>query len=329
LQNPPSWRLPRSSSWLTACIAALALAVGVQASDPGSAAAATPAGGLPPRAYVVATYDGSTLRLFVNGLQAATAAVTGAADMNRFPIEIGSWVGGSIWNGTIDDVAIYREPLSASEITRHYKIGLGEAGVSAPTYKKAVESSAGLVSYWRLDDTSSRAVDARRVSSGSYRAGVSKGSHGLISDDSDTAADFNGHKGSVIIPKARALDVSKRFSLEAWVTTIGVGNRHIVGRYGSFLVKTDPSGHWTAGIYVSGQLHLATSGLVAAGAAAAKAATPPPATAPTKPKSSNSAGLLITLMVIVGVGSAAWILGRPWYLRRLAEQASDDESNPA
>jgi Concanavalin A-like lectin/glucanases superfamily len=294
-----------------------------------AAVAATPSGGLPPRAYVVATYDGSTLRLYVNGQQAATTAVTGAADVNRFPIEIGSWVGGSIWNGTIDEVAVYRQPLTESEVARRYKIGLGQAGSSASAYRKAVESSAGLVSYWRLDDTGARALDRRGVSSGTYRAGVSKGAHGLISDDPDTAADFNGSKGSVIVPARPPLDVTKRFSLEAWVTTIGVGNRHIVGRYGSFLLKTDPSGHWTAGIYVNGQLHLATSSVVAAGRAAAKPATPAPAITTPKAHTGNSAGLLITITVILGVGSAVWIMGRPWYLRRVAAQRSDDESNAA
>ena len=305
------------------------MAWGVQASDPGSVAAATPNGGLPPRAYVVATYDGATLRLYVNGRQTATTAVTGAADVNKFPIEIGSWVGGSIWNGTIDEVAVYRDPLTPSEVSRHYNIGLGQARNAV--YSKTVESNAALVSYWRLDDKGARAIDRRGVSNGSYRAGVSRGAHGLITDDDDDAADFNGNKGSVIIPTTPPLAISKRFSLEAWVTTIGVGNRHIVGRYGSFLLKTDPSGHWTAGVYVDGQLHLATSSLAAAGpapAAPGKAATPAATTTP-KAKSSNSTGLLITVFVIIGAGSAIWIVVRPWYLRRLAERRSDDESNAA
>ena len=323
-----SWLAPRSSRRLCAAFATLAVAAGVQASDPGSVVAATPSGGLPPRAYVVATYDGSTLRLYVNGQQAATAAVTGAADLNHFPIEIGSWVGGSIWNGTIDEVAVYRDPLTPSEVKRHYNVGLGQARNAV--YSKTVESSPGLVSYWRLDDSGTRAADHQGVSNGSYRAGVNRGTHGLITDDDNLAADFNGSKGSVIVPTTPPLGVSKQFSLEAWVTTIGVGNRHIVGRYGSFLLKTDPSGHWTAGIYVHSQLHLATSSFAVAGPtpAAPGKATPAATTTP-KAHSSNSAGLLITVFVILGAGSAIWILGRPWYLRRVARQHSDDESNPA
>jgi hypothetical protein len=173
------------------------------------------------------------------------------------------------------------------------------------------------VSYWRLDDRGSRAVDRRGVSSGTYRTGVSHGALGLITGDSDTAAAFNGRNGSVIVPVKPALEVSKRFTLEAWVTAVSAGNRHILGRFGSFLLKTDPSGHWTAGIYDHGKLHLVASPLVAGPPTAA--ARQPSQTAIRSTKrahDSNATSFLIAAMVILGVGAAAWIVGRPRWLRR-------------
>jgi Concanavalin A-like lectin/glucanases superfamily len=300
-------------------LAVLALAVGL-ATVVGAEAQA--AGGLAPRAYVVATYDGSTLRLYVNGEQTGTEAVRGQADVNKFPIEIGSWVGGSIWQGTIDDVAIYKQPLSASAVRRHYNIGLGQAGKSATAYRDAVDSSPGLVSYWRLDDRGSKAVDRRGVSDGAYRAGVSHRALGLITGDDDTAADFNGKTGSVIVPVKPALDVSKRFTLEAWVTAESVGNRHIVGRYGSFLVKTDPSGHWTAGMYDHGQLHMVSSPLVAGPVAGSPNPAQPATHTAKKAHDSNATTFLIVAGAVIAVGAAGWILVRP-LLRRGSGGAAD------
>lgn len=286
----------------------LALAASVAISVATDAHAA--GGALAPRAYVVATYDGTMLRLYVNGAQTATQAVRGQADVNKFPIEIGSWVGGSIWQGTIDDVAVYKQPLSASAVRRHYNIGLGQAGKSATAYRNAVDSTPGLVSYWRLDDRGSKAVDRRGVSDGTYRAGVSQRALGLITGDEDTAADFNGKNGSVIVPVKPGLDVSKRFTLEAWVTAESVGNRHILGRYGSFLIKTDPSGHWTAGIYDHGKLSMASSPLVAGPVGAA----PNPAKAAThaakKAHDSNATTFLIVALAVIAVGAGAWIFAR-------------------
>jgi len=301
-----------------ACLLLLAASVAL------SAAPAQAAGGLAPRAYVVATYDGTTLRLFVNGEQSGTGAVPGQADVNKFPIEIGSWVGGSIWDGTIDDVAVYREPLPPAAIKRHYDIGLGQAGKSPTAYRDAVKSSPGLVSYWRLDDKGAKAVDARGVSDGSYRDGVSHGAPGLITGDYDTAASLNGNKGSVIVPIKPALDVSKRFTLEAWVTANSASNRHIVGRYGSFLLKTDPSGHWTAGVYDHGDLHMVSSPLAAGPQAATTGGQGAPAATTTAKRAhdSNATTFVIVALALVATGAAVWILGR----RRDSDAADGSDS---
>jgi hypothetical protein len=302
----------------------LALAASVAISVTADAQAA--GGALAPRAYVVATYDGTTLRLYVNGEQTGTETVKGRADVNKFPIEIGSWVGGSIWDGTIDDVAVYDQPLAASALRRHYNVGLGQAGKSATAYRSGVESTPGLVSYWRLDDKGAKAVDRKGVSDGTYRAGVSHQALGLITGDDDTAANFNGKNGSVIVPVKPALDVSKRFTLEAWVTAESVGNRHILGRYGSFLLKTDPSGHWTAGIYDHGKLSMVSSPLVAAGPAGGTTGAAQPAThVAKKAHDSNATTFVIVALAAIAVGAAAWILARP-ALRRGSGAADGSES---
>jgi hypothetical protein len=67
--------------------------------------------------HLATTYDGATLRLYVNGTQAAATALTGAMAVSTGPLKIG---GNALWSewfaGLIDDVRVYDRALSATEI---------------------------------------------------------------------------------------------------------------------------------------------------------------------------------------------------------------------
>jgi hypothetical protein len=68
--------------------------------------------------HLAVTYNGSTLRLYVNGTQVATRNITGSVSATTGMLRIG---GNSIWGeyfaGLIDEVRIYSRVLSAAEIT--------------------------------------------------------------------------------------------------------------------------------------------------------------------------------------------------------------------
>jgi hypothetical protein len=68
--------------------------------------------------HLAATYDGTTIRLYVNGVEAGTAAGAGALPETANPLRIG---GNSVWGeyfkGRIDEVRIYNRALSTAEIT--------------------------------------------------------------------------------------------------------------------------------------------------------------------------------------------------------------------
>jgi len=67
--------------------------------------------------HLAMTYDGTTMRIYINGVQAGSGAVTGSAATSNSPLRIG---GNSIWGeyfrGLIDEVRIYNRALSATEI---------------------------------------------------------------------------------------------------------------------------------------------------------------------------------------------------------------------
>jgi len=73
------------------------------------------------RYHVVGTYDGTTQRLFVNGVLVASGNFSGALAVNGNPVVIGSWdTGSEFLSGTIDDAAVYRKALSSRQVASHF-----------------------------------------------------------------------------------------------------------------------------------------------------------------------------------------------------------------
>src|SRR5262249_41591589 len=75
---------------------------------------------------LAATYDGSTLRLYVNGTQVASRAQRGSLPTSANPLQIG---GDSLWgqyfSGVIDEVRIYNRALTQAEITTDMNTPVG------------------------------------------------------------------------------------------------------------------------------------------------------------------------------------------------------------
>ena len=75
--------------------------------------------------HVALTYDGTTLRLFVNGTQVATRATTGTIQATDNPL----WIGGNnpygeYFTGLIDEVRVYNRALTQTDIQTDMGSGL-------------------------------------------------------------------------------------------------------------------------------------------------------------------------------------------------------------
>jgi hypothetical protein len=75
--------------------------------------------------YVVATYDGSAAKLFVNGKLDGTLKVTATPKQTADPLFIGRRMDGLFNNAALDDVAIYPVALSAERIAAHWRAASG------------------------------------------------------------------------------------------------------------------------------------------------------------------------------------------------------------
>jgi len=83
--------------------------------------------------HLASTYDGTTLKLFVNGSQAASTPVPGAIAASTGALRIG---GNSLWGeffqGRIDEVRVYSRALSASEIGNGLNTAIGGGSPPPP-----------------------------------------------------------------------------------------------------------------------------------------------------------------------------------------------------
>jgi tetratricopeptide (TPR) repeat protein len=72
--------------------------------------------------YVCGTFDGSVIRLYVDGVEDANVPYRGSLTTNKFPVYIGDNAEqtGRFWDGLIDDVRIYNYALSKAEVKNLY-----------------------------------------------------------------------------------------------------------------------------------------------------------------------------------------------------------------
>ncbi len=95
--------------------------------------------------YLTETYDGATLRLYVNGTQVASTAHAGAISTSTNPLQIGGdSLYGQFFAGMIDEVRIYNTALTATQIQADQTTPVTPAG---PTFSVG-GSVSGLPGRW-------------------------------------------------------------------------------------------------------------------------------------------------------------------------------------
>jgi hypothetical protein len=80
--------------------------------------------------YLVGTYNGSQLKIYVNGIEYGSLNVTGDIRNTANSLNIGSWLSGSDgFNGLISMANIYNRALSESEIKQNFESYRGRFGI--------------------------------------------------------------------------------------------------------------------------------------------------------------------------------------------------------
>ncbi len=98
--------------------------------------------------HVAGTFDGDSMRLFVNGIQIAAKVMHGTiVPSTAFPAAIGKISDPSVaqtryWNGRLDEIRVWHRALGAAEILAHKGNHIDTTGAN------------NLVGYWRLNEGS-------------------------------------------------------------------------------------------------------------------------------------------------------------------------------
>lgn len=86
-----------------------------------NAVATVPTGGWH---HIIGTYDGSIIKIYLDGVQQDSRPRTGAISTNNSALNIGCANSGAyFWNGRIDEVAVFNRALTATEVSDIYKRG--------------------------------------------------------------------------------------------------------------------------------------------------------------------------------------------------------------
>ncbi len=173
--------------------------------------------------HLALTYNGATLRLYVNGVQVASQAQTGNLVTSANPLQIGGdSIFGQYFQGTIDEVRIYNQALSPSEI---------QADMQTPVVRPpAVPPPAAAYSF--NEGSGTTASD----SSGNGNTGtISAGPVWSAQGKFGSALAFTG-SGNVIVPHAPTVNLTSSFTLSAWVKPTALSG------YQTILIKETTGG---------------------------------------------------------------------------------------
>jgi hypothetical protein len=163
--------------------------------------------------HIVATFDATNLRLYINGTLSATTPIAGTARANSntaIPLTFGARADGASgffeYNGDMDECAVYTTTLSGAQVLNHYQAGTNPSPVT--TYSQVVlgDSPAG---YWRLgeptDPIASNGGSLGAAANGKYLYNALPNQNGPQPptypgfDAANKAVAFDGNSGSVTI----------------------------------------------------------------------------------------------------------------------------------
>ena len=215
----PWWGGPRAAALAAVLLGALLLSVGFVA-DP-SAGSLVPAGGGTfdgrtehvdgPEAspvgrwtHLAVTYDGETLRLYVDGAETSHLSLSGGISRTAKPL----WIGGDrpfgeYFAGVIDEVRIYDRALSPGAVRTEMSTPIAGRG-----------SPRALAAAYAFNTDSGTAA---RDSSGRGNAGEVMGASWTTHGRFGGAVRFSGDHQMVRVPASTSLDLRDAMTLSAWV----------------------------------------------------------------------------------------------------------------
>jgi N,N-dimethylformamidase beta subunit-like, C-terminal/Concanavalin A-like lectin/glucanases superfamily/Bacterial Ig-like domain/Bacterial Ig domain/Calx-beta domain len=121
--------------------------------------------------HLAATYDGTALKMYVNGTLATSLPLSGSIDVTSGALRIG---GNNIWgewfSGQIDEVRVYSRALAPSEIQTDMNTPIGGADTTAPTVSSVAPANGatGVLTDTNVTATFSESVNPTTVTTSTF-----------------------------------------------------------------------------------------------------------------------------------------------------------------
>ena len=91
--------------------------------------------------HIAATYDGSTMSIYVNGVLEASMNRTGNIDISASTFKIGGWAGGEFWDGQLEEIRVWDITRSATQIRENMHLTLPGCSVNLISYYQFNEAA--------------------------------------------------------------------------------------------------------------------------------------------------------------------------------------------
>jgi chitodextrinase len=183
--------------------------------------------------HVVGSLGTNGQELYVDGARVGHDPATTSAMSYTGYWRIGgdnTWSGDYYFDGVIDEVAVYRDPLAAHQVKNHWNLsGRGSVPLAvADPYGSKVYADAPAL-YWRLgESTGTTAVDSLTGSNpGTYSGSVTKPAPDSLSNTRNTAASFGGTDG--VVTSNTVFTNPAVYSLELWFNTTTTTGGKLIG----------------------------------------------------------------------------------------------------
>lgn len=206
--------------------------------------------------HLAATYNGSEIRIYINGILDRTiSSITGSITTNNNALTVGSHTSTYSFDGTIDHVLVYNYARTPAQIAYDYSKGKPVAhyrfdegtGTIAHNAESSANSGAAPVGWWRMDEASWNGTAGEVVdSSGRGNDGVRAGNATTISTSKigPYAGTFDGTGDYVNVTTGDELKfgANQDFTVAAWVKfSVNHSSYHgIVGKY----CDSATAGYW-------------------------------------------------------------------------------------
>lgn len=187
--------------------------------------------------HLAATYDGSEIKIFIDGVLKATSPASGNLNHRVSNVQIGSQASINYFAGTLDEVMLFDRALNQSEVLQlmqnTHQPGNGEEF---------------LISRWKLDEGTGTAISDTKGNN-----------HGTASNISWTtgvegnAISFNGSSSNISIPNHSSLSPTQELTMMAWVNAAEPKTAKIVqkGDWDGHGIYLDRWTGWKGGIRFS------------------------------------------------------------------------------